>query len=116
MKRTRSFDTHIKLVSSTWLDFAVDIRVFSSQLTAVCAVSAGSIISKKGAESLFALVLDVKFGRAAICKDLESATELAQMLVSTTTIQIFHHKRGREGCETSVQGAMQQHNIEPQGR
>ncbi|XP_042076133.1 thymidine phosphorylase-like isoform X1 [Haplochromis burtoni] len=41
----------------------------------------GSIISKKGAESLSALVLDVKFGRAAICKDFESATELAQMLV-----------------------------------
>ncbi|CAI5636517.1 thymidine phosphorylase isoform X1 [Oreochromis niloticus] len=40
-----------------------------------------SIISKKGAESLSALVLDVKFGRAAVCKDLESATELAQMLV-----------------------------------
>ncbi|XP_030576360.1 thymidine phosphorylase isoform X2 [Archocentrus centrarchus] len=41
----------------------------------------GSIISKKGAESLSALVLDVKFGRAALYKDLTSATELAQQLV-----------------------------------
>ncbi|XP_073336596.1 thymidine phosphorylase [Pagrus major] len=43
---------------------------------------AGSIISKKGAESLTALVLDVKFGRAALYKDLDSAKELAQLLVS----------------------------------
>ncbi|XP_018558389.1 thymidine phosphorylase isoform X1 [Lates calcarifer] len=42
----------------------------------------GSIISKKGAESLSALVLDVKFGKAALYKDLESAKELAQSLVS----------------------------------
>ncbi|XP_037551624.1 thymidine phosphorylase [Nematolebias whitei] len=42
----------------------------------------GSIISKKGAESLSSLVLDVKFGRAALCKDLQSAKELAQHLVS----------------------------------
>ncbi|XP_070785250.1 thymidine phosphorylase [Enoplosus armatus] len=41
----------------------------------------GSIISKKGAESLSALVLDVKFGRAALYKDLEGAKELAQLLV-----------------------------------
>ncbi|XP_051811845.1 thymidine phosphorylase isoform X1 [Acanthochromis polyacanthus] len=44
---------------------------------------AGSIISKKGAESLCALVLDVKFGRAALYKDLEGAKELAQLLVET---------------------------------
>lgn len=44
----------------------------------------GSIISKKGAESLSALVLDVKFGRAALYKDLRSAKELAQLLVSVT--------------------------------
>ncbi|KAM7367386.1 hypothetical protein PAMP_015291 [Pampus punctatissimus] len=42
----------------------------------------GSIISKKGAESLCALVLDVKFGRAALYKDLDSAKELAQSLVT----------------------------------
>ncbi|KAM9334525.1 thymidine phosphorylase [Symphorus nematophorus] len=42
----------------------------------------GSIISKKGAESLSALVLDVKFGRAALYKDLESAKRLAQSLMN----------------------------------
>ncbi|XP_067110995.1 thymidine phosphorylase isoform X5 [Osmerus mordax] len=42
----------------------------------------GSIISKKGAESLSALVLDVKFGRAALYKDLASAKTLAQSLVT----------------------------------
>lgn len=42
----------------------------------------GSIISKKGAESLSALVLDVKFGRAALYKDLESAKQLAHLLVN----------------------------------
>nr|XP_043872202.1 thymidine phosphorylase isoform X1 [Solea senegalensis] len=42
----------------------------------------GSIISKKGAESLAALVLDVKFGKAALYKDLESAKELAQSMVN----------------------------------
>ncbi|KAM4711941.1 thymidine phosphorylase isoform 2-T2 [Anableps anableps] len=41
----------------------------------------GSIISKKGAESLSALVLDVKFGRAALYKDLPSAKQLAQLLM-----------------------------------
>ncbi|XP_019753205.1 thymidine phosphorylase isoform X1 [Hippocampus comes] len=42
----------------------------------------GSIISKKGAESLTALVLDVKFGRAALFKDLGGARELARLLVT----------------------------------
>lgn len=42
----------------------------------------GSIISKKGAEGLNALVLDVKFGRAALYKDLDSARHLAQSLVT----------------------------------
>ncbi|KAM9772565.1 thymidine phosphorylase [Syngnathus typhle] len=41
-----------------------------------------SIISKKGAESLTALVLDVKFGRAALFKDLRDAKELARLLVN----------------------------------
>ncbi|KAJ8373389.1 hypothetical protein AAFF_G00265770 [Aldrovandia affinis] len=43
---------------------------------------AGSIISKKGAESLSALVLDVKYGKAALYKDMGSARELAQWLVT----------------------------------
>ncbi|XP_030637154.1 thymidine phosphorylase [Chanos chanos] len=42
-----------------------------------------SIISKKGAEGLCALVLDVKFGRAALYKDIKSARGLAQSLVTT---------------------------------
>ncbi|XP_077091039.1 thymidine phosphorylase [Siphateles boraxobius] len=42
----------------------------------------GSIISKKGAEGLNALVLDVKFGRAALYTDLDSARKLAQSLVT----------------------------------
>ncbi|KAK7896780.1 hypothetical protein WMY93_022105 [Mugilogobius chulae] len=42
----------------------------------------GSIISKKGAETLSALVLDVKFGKAALYKDLDTARELAQSLAN----------------------------------
>ncbi|KAL0967193.1 hypothetical protein UPYG_G00249010 [Umbra pygmaea] len=42
-----------------------------------------SIMSKKGAESLSALVLDVKFGKAAFYKDLKSAKTLAMSLVRT---------------------------------
>lgn len=42
---------------------------------------AGSIISKKGAESLAALILDVKFGEGALYKDINDARELAQYLV-----------------------------------
>lgn len=49
-----------------------------------CVCFAGSIISKKGAESLSALILDVKFGKAALYKDLESAKKLAQSLVLNT--------------------------------
>uniref|UniRef100_A0A8C1Y7H5 Thymidine phosphorylase n=1 Tax=Cyprinus carpio TaxID=7962 RepID=A0A8C1Y7H5_CYPCA len=41
-----------------------------------------SIISKKGAEGLSALVLDVKFGRAALYKDMDSARRLAQLLIN----------------------------------
>ncbi|XP_036374316.1 thymidine phosphorylase [Megalops cyprinoides] len=42
----------------------------------------GSIMSKKGAESLYSLVLDVKYGKAALYKDIRSARVLAQSLVS----------------------------------
>ncbi|XP_066580420.1 thymidine phosphorylase [Amia ocellicauda] len=42
----------------------------------------GSIISKKAAESLSTLVIDVKYGNAAFCKDMNAARELAQSLVT----------------------------------
>ncbi|XP_028811425.1 thymidine phosphorylase [Denticeps clupeoides] len=42
----------------------------------------GSILSKKGAEGLSALVLDVKFGRAALYKNIDSARDLAHSLVT----------------------------------
>uniref|UniRef100_A0A8B9UNC3 Thymidine phosphorylase n=1 Tax=Anas zonorhyncha TaxID=75864 RepID=A0A8B9UNC3_9AVES len=41
-----------------------------------------SILSKKAAEQISALVLDVKFGSAALYPTLESARELAQSLVA----------------------------------
>ncbi|XP_053572269.1 thymidine phosphorylase [Bombina bombina] len=41
-----------------------------------------SVISKKAAENLSSLVLDVKFGEAAICQTLEEARQLANSLVS----------------------------------
>ncbi|XP_072097559.1 thymidine phosphorylase isoform X1 [Mobula birostris] len=43
---------------------------------------AGSILSKKGAESLAALILDVKFGEGALYKDINQARELAQYMVN----------------------------------
>ncbi|KAM6289067.1 thymidine phosphorylase [Aegotheles albertisi] len=46
------------------------------------ALITASILSKKVAEGLSALVLDVKFGDAALCPTLESARELAQSLVA----------------------------------
>ncbi|XP_038667595.1 thymidine phosphorylase [Scyliorhinus canicula] len=42
---------------------------------------AASIISKKGAESLNALILDVKYGEGALYKEIHGARELAQYLV-----------------------------------
>ncbi|KAJ8261714.1 hypothetical protein GJAV_G00157480 [Gymnothorax javanicus] len=57
------------------------IRDCTATIDSVPLITA-SIISKKGAESLTALVLDVKFGEAALYKDLESARELAQSLVA----------------------------------
>lgn len=44
--------------------------------------SAASILSKKAVEGLSTLVVDVKFGGAAVFPDQEKARELAKMLVS----------------------------------
>ncbi|KAM6096169.1 LOW QUALITY PROTEIN: thymidine phosphorylase [Chlamydotis macqueenii] len=46
------------------------------------ALITASILSKKAAERLSALVLDVKFGSAALCPTQESARELARGLVA----------------------------------
>ncbi len=43
----------------------------------------GSIVSKKAAEGLNALVMDIKVGKATFMKDLGQAKELAQSIVST---------------------------------
>ncbi|CAI5786648.1 thymidine phosphorylase isoform X1 [Podarcis lilfordi] len=45
----------------------------------------GSILSKKAAENICALVLDVKFGSAALYPTLESAQQLAESLVCVGT-------------------------------
>ncbi|CAH0386160.1 unnamed protein product [Bemisia tabaci] len=42
----------------------------------------GSIISKKIAEGVKSLLLDIKVGKAAWCKDLESGRKLAKILIS----------------------------------
>ena len=43
-----------------------------------------SIVSKKGAEGISSLVLDVKFGKGAFMKDIVKARELANSLVGTS--------------------------------
>ncbi|CAI8249417.1 MAG: Pyrimidine-nucleoside phosphorylase [Methanobacteriota archaeon] len=43
----------------------------------------GSIISKKAAEGLSSLVLDIKVGSAAFMKDIDSAIKLAKSMVNT---------------------------------
>ena len=43
-----------------------------------------SIVSKKAAEGLQALILDVKYGSGAFQRDAEHAADMARMLVSGT--------------------------------
>ncbi|XP_060759684.1 thymidine phosphorylase [Neoarius graeffei] len=57
------------------------IRDITATVDSVPLITA-SIMSKKAAEGLSALVLDVKFGKAALYKDLNSARSLAQSLVT----------------------------------
>ena len=43
----------------------------------------GSIVSKKAAEGLSSLILDIKVGTAAFMKNIEDATKLAQSMIDT---------------------------------
>lgn len=47
---------------------------------------AGSIISKKAAEQLNVLVLDVKFGVGAVIQDKDKSRELAKKMVRRRSI------------------------------
>ncbi|KAI4788718.1 hypothetical protein KUCAC02_035682 [Chaenocephalus aceratus] len=70
------------------------------QPSTACLLITASIVSKKGAESLSALVLDVKFGRAALYKDLDSARELAQSLVHAGNLLGMRTAAVMESLET----------------
>jgi len=62
-------------------------------------------VSKKAAEGLAALVLDVKVGKAALLSDETAARQLARLLVLTytfvivTSLSVYH---GHYLCTTSI--------------
>ena len=58
------------------------IRDLTSTVASLPLITA-SIISKKAAEGISSLVLDVKVGSAAFMKDIDSATKLAKSMVET---------------------------------
>lgn len=52
---------------------------------------AASIVSKKAAESVNALILDTKFGKGAFMKTMEEGRQLAKSLVWTNSCHFLHN-------------------------
>ena len=85
---TQVSDIGISMVGQTEDLVPADRRMYAirdvSGTVASLPLITSSIISKKAAESLDALVLDVKFGRAAFMKEKKDARELAAAMVDAS--------------------------------